>query len=582
MTGIVASVGKSITDIKDSIADRKAEKSEAPLIDVAPVMKPDPEPAPAPEPAVADDSGGSPFTNPKILGMAAVAIAVVIAGVFWALSGSDEVEPPAQAAIVETPTDGAESISESALPGEPVADISEILEEARLARDAGQVFNPPGGNAIELYLSASAADPANSEVAAELDAVIEQALALAETAVLESRTNDASAALQRVALADPDNPRLPFLTAQVEQMQLRNYVDDARAAVRDTRFEDAASLITAARSLDVPDTSAIDSVEDELNAARSARQADEVIALASARLEEGRLIEPANDNARYYYELALSNDPNNTAARQGLVVVASKLVLSARAQIDGGEFSAAESLLADAEQLDPTSAEVAASITALAAARDRVARDLARAEEERRAAAERARLEQERADAEARAEAERQAQARRDAEAAAAQPEPEPEPSTIPVAAAIAGGAAAVGGSGSADPEASAQEPATASQEPARQEAGPVAQQPEPEPESGSAEPRPVSISQLKRTRYVAPKYPRSAQRRDLSGHVDVVFTVNSSGGVEDIVVRDSEPGDVFVNSAINAVEKWEFEPVIENGGPVPRRVGVRLMFAIE
>ena len=48
------------------------------------------------------------------------------------------------------------------------------------------------------------------------------------------------------------------------------------------------------------------------------------------------------------------------------------------------------------------------------------------------------------------------------------------------------------------------------------------------------------------------------------------------------VLVRDSEPDDVFVNAATRAVERWEFEPIIENGIAVERRVGVRLMFAIE
>jgi len=92
----------------------------------------------------------------------------------------------------------------------------------------------------------------------------------------------------------------------------------------------------------------------------------------------------------------------------------------------------------------------------------------------------------------------------------------------------------------------------------------------------------PVAVSSLKRTRYVAPKYPRTAQRRGLSGWVDVMFSVDIDGTVTDIEIRDSNPGDTFVNSATNAVEDWEFEPVIENGVAIQKRVAVRMMFAIE
>jgi len=92
----------------------------------------------------------------------------------------------------------------------------------------------------------------------------------------------------------------------------------------------------------------------------------------------------------------------------------------------------------------------------------------------------------------------------------------------------------------------------------------------------------PVGVSSLARTRYVAPKYPRNAERRDLSGWVNITFTVAMDGTVKDIEVPKSEPGDVFVSAAVRAVEKWEFEPVVENGIIVEKRAGLRLMFAME
>ena len=92
----------------------------------------------------------------------------------------------------------------------------------------------------------------------------------------------------------------------------------------------------------------------------------------------------------------------------------------------------------------------------------------------------------------------------------------------------------------------------------------------------------PVGISSLTRTRYVAPRYPRVAERRNLSGWVDIVFTVAQDGTTKDIEIRNSEPGQTFVNAATKAVEKWEFMPIFENGIVIEKRAGVRMMFAIE
>ena len=63
---------------------------------------------------------------------------------------------------------------------------------------------------------------------------------------------------------------------------------------------------------------------------------------------------------------------------------------------------------------------------------------------------------------------------------------------------------------------------------------------------------------------------------------MDVVFTVNVDGSVTDVEVIGSEPGETFVDSATKAVQKWEFEPVVEDGRVVEKRAGVRMMFAIE
>jgi len=423
--------------------------------------------------------------------------------------------------------------------------------------------------------------------------------------LLERRSDDAAAALQRVELADPDNQRLPFLRAQFAQIQLRNHLDGARLAIRDSRFEDAQLALNGARSLAVSDESEIDAVSAELSEALSAQRVDDVLAQANARLEEGKLIAPSNDNARFYYELALSNDPSNTAARQGLSVVASKLVLQARAQIDAGDFDAADALLVDSRRLDPSSSELAASTAALAAARDLQLQEARRAAERQaaaeqaaaeRVAAEEAAAEQALADqvAAEQAAADQAAAEQAAADQAAAEQAlvnesaadgvPEENAGVAVAQVAAAGVAAGVttnsdAGASAINAQAQAAEDnvETASQEPLQMAA--VAQAPAATPVRRAG---PVSVSSLTRTKYVAPKYPRSAQRRGLSGWVDMVFTVDIDGSVTDITIRESDPGETFVNSATSAVEDWEFEPVIEDGVAIQKRAAVRLMFAIE
>jgi TonB family protein len=532
----------SLTETMTGIVSTDSESLSKKKKDKEPKQKPDRTPADAGE-------GGetSSSFSPKMLGIGAVALVAIAAAGFWLFGSSEDsaVSKPQPAATASVSEDVPEPASAAA---QPSADVDKLLEEARLARDAGQIFNPPGNNAIELYATAVSAAPDNAFAAAELDATLDEALGMAETALLERRADGAAAALERVRQASPDHPRLAFLSAQVSQMQLRIYIDSARSAIREQRLEDASAAIADARALGIADDGEIDLVEQELQRARNERRVDEVLALAGQRLEQGALTSPGNDNARYYYQLALSNNPGNAAAQTGLTVVASKIVLQAREEIDGGRFSTAEALLAEARQLDPQSTELAASTKALTEARQRVEDDRLRAERERRAAAERQQ-------AEKRAEEQRQAEQQRAAEAAAADASP--------------------ADSTPAEPEAA--EAAESVAEDAAAQA--LAEVPEPVAVRDQA---PVAASTLTRMKYVAPRYPRSAERRNISGWVDVVFTVTTDGNVSDVEIVGSEPGDTFVDSATRAVEKWEFEPVVEDGQIVEKRAGVRMMFAIE
>jgi len=607
MTGIVETVTKNLIPKRKDKTAAAEPSADSSAMGIEPV---------------AAGSGGSLLGNPKLLGMGAVALIVVAGLGFWLFGGSDEaaIDSTAGEPVAEAPVPAAEesALEESVFETEVVIPgtlgVDDLIDEAQLATHAGQIFSPPGNNAIELYLSALEVAPGDPVAQRGLDEVIEQALGLAESAMLEGRVDDARAALQGIALASPDNTRLPFLNAQVTQMQLRNYMINARAAIRESRFEDAQTEITAAQVLIIPDRSEINVVEDELKEALGMQRVDDVIAQANASLEEGKLIAPSNDNARYYFELALSNDPGNTAASQGLVVIASKLVLQAREQIDLGNFDNAEALLSDARRLDSSSGELAASTAALSGARDRRQQEIRAAADKAaadRAAAERTAQERaaatlaatelaatelaaaelaaaEQADADRRA-AEDQAAAEQAITAQQASEELPVQQPEEPVSQGVAEQATAepvveepaandvnagvdIAVAGAGDAVETAAEPVQAN----------VATQQQTAPAPSVINTSPVAVSSLRRTRYVAPKYPRTAQRRGLSGWVDVMFTVDIDGTVTNISIRDSNPGDTFVNSASNAVEDWEFEPVIENGVAIQKRAAVRMMFAIE
>ena len=86
----------------------------------------------------------------------------------------------------------------------------------------------------------------------------------------------------------------------------------------------------------------------------------------------------------------------------------------------------------------------------------------------------------------------------------------------------------------------------------------------------------------LKRVREVPPVYPREAERLGLSGWVDVEFTIAPDGTTQDLVVRNAQPLRTFDQSAIDAVKRWRFEPVMRDGAAVPQRAAVRIRFELK
>ena len=86
----------------------------------------------------------------------------------------------------------------------------------------------------------------------------------------------------------------------------------------------------------------------------------------------------------------------------------------------------------------------------------------------------------------------------------------------------------------------------------------------EPVSATAPAAPAPVQrqlISELGIERYIAPKFPRSARRRGISGFVEVAFTLNPDGTTGDLQVVDAVPRGVFDESAEDAVRQWRFAP---------------------
>lgn len=77
--------------------------------------------------------------------------------------------------------------------------------------------------------------------------------------------------------------------------------------------------------------------------------------------------------------------------------------------------------------------------------------------------------------------------------------------------------------------------------------------------------------------------YPSRALANGIEGYVELSFTVNEFGNVQDPVVLYAEPDGYFERAALRSIERWRYAAAVENGEPVPTHdVRQRIVFQID
>lgn len=79
---------------------------------------------------------------------------------------------------------------------------------------------------------------------------------------------------------------------------------------------------------------------------------------------------------------------------------------------------------------------------------------------------------------------------------------------------------------------------------------------------------------------WVQPEYPEAAQKAKLEGEVEVEFAVEPDGHVSRASVKRSS-NELFSEPALKAVQRWTFEPALEEGKPAASGLGVTVPFRL-
>lgn len=453
------------------------------------------------------------------------------------------------------------------------ATLEDILARADRALEAGALVSPPGANAAQLYREALSHNARDPRAANGLEQVIDKLLAAADEQLKAGHLDAAQELCDAARAVNPEHPRAAFLAAQIGAQRERAVLAQAqRAAARGDVGGALAVLDNAARGSQ-PSTLAT-----EARAEFARQQADARVTefLRSGRdaLDHGQLIEPTEQNARFYIESARALSPDNPDVQQAqqdllarLLAEANKALAAgnadrsdywAAAALDAGAGHAQIAALREsAEHLrSAASAETLAHLSTLF--NQRLAQGRLIDPETDSAKFYLAQLVQ--TDA-----AHPSTQLARAAFAARLLDEARTAWSTqdYPLAQHWLAQARAAGADTAAAGLLEAQlTAAQAAAQAARAQADSF-----------------VSTSGLTQTHYVSPLYPPGAQGQRVGGWVDVQFMVAPDGSVGNASIVGAQPVGVFEQAALDAVRHWRYQPVIQEGRAITQRARVRVRF---
>jgi TonB family protein len=231
---------------------------------------------------------------------------------------------------------------------------------ALIAATAWMVYRSSGEEVATTPAGEPADNPADADARAGLAEVHEQLLARAENALLEERLNEAAAAIEAARKSGVDGSRVAFLTAQLAKS--RAQIKAAQARVEQQRRARAAPKAKEDR------VAPLLTLPGDEGAAQAPAAIDtgvdvwgQLLRNAYERLLQDRLIEPANDNAKYFYLTLKQLDPGNAALSSVLHDLGTRLAAKARRALILGQYAAAKSWLEEEGAIGFSSAEVSSA-----------------------------------------------------------------------------------------------------------------------------------------------------------------------------------------------------------------------------
>ena len=404
-----------------------------------------------------------------------------------------------------------------------------------------------------------AQDPANDEAREGLQRIgvlLDERL---QSELGQRKFNDVASTLAQLRLIRPGDPELAQVDAKLTEAQIA-------AAVDAGNLERASQLLLQASQRNTLPAPAATQWRDEIARRRGEAQAQRLAQLVSARIREGKLVEPAADSAKdYLAELQrLPSDPKRLSVAATTMLQQAYLA-KIREAAGQSRREDMKRWVAEARALDVAPARLDAAMRAAPPAP---------------------------AAPSASAQAERLAQLVQDRVRDGQLLEPSQDSAVAHLSALRA-----------ADPSGNAAASSTRTVSDALLDAGRKALAArdfdKAQAYANAAGPLGLNMSDVdalqraisaerampaarptpQRTRYVAPVYPQDALKKGISGEVRLRITVAGNGKVKSATVVNSDPAKVFDEAAVDAVRRWRFKSFAPDDTDVEATVMTNILF---
>jgi len=514
-------------------------------------------------------SGGLPT---KLI---ATVAAVLLAGggaVYWWMSRTSAPTPAVQSTAARSATPVA------APAPAPVKDlqaeqIEPLLAKARSAMRDKRYDEPENDCALTYYRNVLVYDSANGEARQGLDRIAELLLMRAATAFDQRNYDNALRSIETARSIRPDHPKLAVLDAQVSQRRGELALAQIQAALQAQSYDRAQQLIRDAQQSQSVSADVVARLKSDLARRQADSELTDTLKLLAARVQQGRLVEPAEDSAKFYLAAARKK-PNaaGNAQLQSLTQDYSRALLQeARAAAGRQQAADVDRWLGEARDAGVPARDIQA-----------LQRDLAQqAQKPKIDTAKTIQLVGDRIGQGRLAEP-----ANDNAlyylgvlKAADSRNAALPDLSRRLAAEFLNSARSALDDNRVTDAESALQNARSLGAL-----ATDVAAVDQRLAHSKALEAQRSSIvpaGSLTLTRPISPVYPDDALRTNAEGWVEMLFTVDAEGKVSDVEVVNSQPKNVFDRAAIAAMRHARYEPVLVDGQPVAQRARFKISFRL-